>query len=190
MLAQQCSSSCERDTGSNGGSTYIIPGMTFTCSGLITRWTAGGVIDDNKFDANPRLQIWREMSPSSSTYNIVTEISLLSCNGGNIQDVTVDNNLYTCNLNDVVPVQPGDILGVHLSRVHQNYDRFAVFFSTNNAMLQTVYAYGGARSSFSSVSPGTDNIEQSLPLIALDVASNGNYDLLYYNPRPHRAAYG
>ena len=176
MLAQQCSSSCERDTGSGGGSTYIIPGMNFTCAGGITGWTAGGMIYDNNIDADPRLQILRELSPlsSTSTYTIVAEIALLSCSGGSII-VGVNNNLHTCSLNDFVSVQPGDILGVYLSRVRSNYDRFAVYFSTNNAMLQTIYVYDGARSSFSLDSPRADSMEQALPLIALDVVSNGMY---------------
>ncbi len=180
-LTRQCSSSCERDTGSSSGSTYIVPGMTFTCAGSITRWMAGGVPRYNGFDAVPKLEIWRESSPSSSLYNLVEEISLLECNGVSNKGTEIESNLYGCSLNTAVPVQPGDILGVHLTRVHQNRNRFAVFFATNTIPLQTVYAYEGSRTSFSLTSPGASSTEQALPLIALEVSPNGN------NPDHHIA---
>ena len=179
-LAQRCSSSCQRNTG-NQGSTYIIPGMNFTCNGEVRRWrvAASEIYYSGRSNRLPTLQIWREMPPSSSTYTLATEIPLVSCNGDNY-DVIIGNGVYECALNQPVLVQKGDILGLYLSRGHQNHDQIRVLFATGTVLLQTVYAYGGTRSSFSLDSPGTTRTEQALPLVTLDVASNGKYLISHY----------
>ena len=154
-----------------GGSTYIIPGMNFTCNGRISSWMAGGVTHFSS-RGDPKLQIWRESSPSSSTYTLAASISLLNCNGRRI--VVTSTNLYVCSFNGVgIAVQQGDIIGIYLTRTQPQHNQFRVFFSKSITSLQTIHAYGGNITSFSLNSPGSRSEEMAVPLITLNVISDG-----------------
>lgn len=181
-LSSTCSS-CTRDTGDSQGSTYIIPGMNFTCSGTISKWRAAGEIiyrESNGKSSNrlPMIQIWQS---NNNRFSRISEIPLLDCNGAAPMEVDIDTNVYECQLDVRVEVQQGSILGVYLARNHRSRDQFAVYFSTNpHVPLLNYYSYSGDASEQTlSSSAGI-----ALPLIALELIPDNGMSFPIYISLP------
>ena len=109
--------------------TQLIPDLNFTCDGIITQFTIGGlVIPDGTQD--PKIQIWRECPNQSGVYfkpvpDIPADVSV--CMGG-VKPLAV--GLYECTLNGAfrVQVQAGDILGLELPPTDDQ--DFEVYFTS------------------------------------------------------------
>ena len=184
-LAESCTGpSCEViDTGTDEeGLNLVIPGMRFTCSGTVIGWRVAGEIQDGRNrsrDAYPRLQIWRQEESSTDYYTSdELEIQLLNRNRRRVSN---SNNVYDCDLSgsERVEVQPGDILGVYLSRTHMNFGRFAVYLDTSSTSppLPTTFSAIDIQTSYPF---GDVDVQQAnrLPLVSLRVEQNGK---AYYN---------
>ena len=96
----------------------LIPGMNFTCNGIITNVTVAGELPPNQGHQGPRpvikLHVWKEDTSESGIYhksrNIVLSLDL--CIKRQL------NQVYDCQLPMMmqVSVEPGDILGIELPR--------------------------------------------------------------------------
>lgn len=144
--------------------------MSFTCLGTITKWrVAGELVQARNRDPPPQLQIWRQQQDENGYFN-AHSISLLECEEGMVPGMVPGNqNVYECDLSPGVAVEPGDILGIFLTRMHpQEMDsRFSVYFD-NNAVTPprlTTHEVRFPQTSF----PFGGSTTQTLPLVALQV---------------------
>ena len=142
--------------------TRIIPDMMFTCTGTVVKWRATGTYNNGR-SVNAMLNIWRERSDVSGTYDKVAIIELGTC--GSVQPTPV-NNVYECTLPESlrVSVQPGDIVGIEIAR--NNAYRFRLYFDNTNGG-PTNYVFNGQ---FSTVTLSQrDSTSQDQPQISLTV---------------------
>ncbi len=81
---------------------HIIPDITFTCSGTVTKWIVAANWQSD--EDLPEVQIWRETSTGSKMYAKIHGMTL---------PVGVESGpqIYEYNIS-AVDVQPGDILGM------------------------------------------------------------------------------
>ena len=159
-------------------STRLIPEMNFTCSGIITGYTAALRGHDQSGEHDPPIiiQAWRKNSSHPDFYyRTNTEIAIdeTLCVGGLTE---VNTEVFHCDLDKaigrVVSVQPGDVLGLQISeRSNDNITRlgFARVSSgpTNyNAMVEN-------QGLFSPTATSNVTINSELPQITLDIKSLG-----------------
>lgn len=153
---------------------YIIPEMTFTCSGNITGWTVGATWTQT-FNPQiiPELQIWRNELDSGSAYSRVASIQLNPIqptrliNGGYLK-----KRVFSNSFNTPISFRKGDVLGLMQSpqgqlRVHMT--------SFPYVSLPRNYIYTSSEN-FSNLHdvdlqlPMWTSIEMLRPLIALDIS--------------------
>ena len=136
------------------------------------KWRVGGIYVDGIENDIPRLQIWRP-DPMPSRYTIAREFPLLFSNGGT--RTALGNNVYEHQLPDVehFDVNPGDIVGIYLSRETGNYHYLRVFFENSAFGSPSVdyYSYFETQTEFI-LSGSTSN---GRPLVAFDVLCDGMY---------------
>ena len=145
--------------------TRIIPDMMFTCTGTVVKWRAAGIYDGRS--VNAMLDIWRERSSVSGTYDKVAIIELGTCGSGvEATQVTGFSNVYECTLPESmrVSVQPGDIVGIEIAR-QRDYN-FRLYFDDTNSG-PTNYVFNGQ---FSTVTLSQSaSTSQDQPQISLTV---------------------
>ena len=161
----------------NHGMTIIIPSMTFTGSGTIVKWRVGGIYVDGKDNDIPRLQIWRPdtSDPMPSRYTIAHEFPLLTSDGGT--QTALGNNVYEHPDVEHFGVNPGDIVGIYLSRENGQRRHLRVFFENSAFDSPSVdyYSYENLTTEFI-WSGSTSN---GRPLVAFDVLCDGMYSTDY-----------
>ena len=165
-------------TGGNHGRTFVIPSMTFTGSGTIVKWRVGGIYVDGKDkenDIQPRLQIWRPdtSEPMPSRYTIAHEFPLLTSDGGT--QMALGNNVYEHQLPNVehFDVNPGDIVGIYLSRENGNRRYMRVFFENIAFGSPSVDYYSYEHLTAEFIRNGSTS--NGRPLVAFDVLCDGMY---------------
>ena len=145
--------------------TRIIPDMMFTCTGAVVKWRAAGMYDSES--VNAMLDIWRERSGVSGTYDKVATIELGTCGSGvEATQVTRLSDVYECTLPESmrVSVEPGDIVGIEIAR-RRDYN-FRLYFDDTNGG-PTNYEFDGQ---FSTVTLSqSDSTSQDQPQISLTV---------------------
>lgn len=89
---------------------WIFPNLSFTCNGLLTKWTFRGVSARQDVGNNCRLllTIWRQ--DTQATY--ATLYRRISTTEDNIAGVKMDNQLLTYTMIIPAQVQSGDIVGI------------------------------------------------------------------------------
>ncbi len=132
----------------------IIPDITFTCSGTVTRWiVAANWQSDEDF---PEVQIWRETATGSGVYAKVHGMTL-PVGGKN------GSQIYEYNTAPV-DVQPGDILGM---------------FEPNGSWLKLYYTskYGPVNYYIGTTVPsvdfdiaGADGSTNDMPLVTVEIS--------------------
>lgn len=168
------------------GTTFIIPSMHFTCRGTITRWTVAGeiveVVNDRTRDQDmyPKLQIWRQQRLNEYSTRPALEIPLLTCNGDR---VTGTNNIYECFLSPGVDVQPNDVLGLYLTKADpmRMFSSFSVYIDSTSLRLMRIYSTSGTPTmlSIDNMNVGDFEVEEGLPLVALQVVTSNGITLNY-----------
>jgi hypothetical protein len=151
--------------------------MRFTGRGSIVRWRVGGnqIIGDQ--NENPRLQIWRPVSPGASTYEIAHELPLLAPNGGTFSGTqVVPNNVHEHSLSIAPRVEPGDIFGMFLSRRSGQQSRLDIFFEGSSSREVQYYRYTGTLTEFS----GDGDTNTSKPLVALQIVCDGMWKCIAF----------
>ena len=95
--------------------TRLIPDLKFTCDGIITRYTVGGVTSNGTKE--PKIQIWRESPNQCGAYfklakDIAADVRV--CEGNAPKKLST--GVFQCTLKEMfqVQVQAGDILGLEL----------------------------------------------------------------------------
>ena len=145
--------------------TRIIPDMMFNCTGTVVKWRAAGFYISGP--VNAMLDIWRERSGISGTYDKVATIELGTCESGvKATLVTGFSNVYECTLPESlrVSVQPGDVLGIELAR-NREYNFRLYLDDTNGGPMN--YQFNGQ---FSTVTLSqSDSTSQDQPQISLTV---------------------
>ena len=95
----------------------IFPNYQFQCCGNVTEWRVdvdpGGRMDDGQYTLN--LQVWRPSPTVDNTYNLVgyNRFPTLSLSGGGAVVISPSPG-------DYIPVQSGDVLGVHVESAKDN----------------------------------------------------------------------
>ena len=161
----ECTSGCSTRQQGSTITTRIIPNMMFTCTGTVVKWRAAGVF--NGGSVNAMLDIWRERSGVSETYDKNATIELGTCGSGvEATQVTGLSDVYECTLPESlrVSVQPGDVVGIELAR-NKDYN-FRLYFDDTNSG-PTNYEFNGQ---FSMITLSqSDSTSQDQPQISLTV---------------------
>ena len=102
---------------------WIMPSISFTCNGSVTKWIVGALWDNTGNDrTRPELQIWRMASTQPNTYFKV---------GGTLLSVNEEmDEVYEVSPTDPLELQSGDILGLYQPQASQT--RLIVYFDTNS----------------------------------------------------------
>ena len=158
---------------------HIIPGMTFTCNGYITRWTVGGSWTQSS-DPNiiPELQIWRSELDSGSTFSRVITAQLypvppvassnVILNGGQY----FRKHVFSNNFNPPVSVRKGDVLGLMVSPYGQftvQMTSFPYISLPRNYIYTSSANFSNLRNVDFQLSMWT-SVEMLQPLISLDIS--------------------
>ena len=155
-----------------GPSTRLIPEMNFTCSGIITGYTAA--LRDHSGDQDPIIQVWRKNTPQFGSYyktSIDIAIDNALCVGGLTE---VFSEVFHCNLNQNttrVSVQPGDILGLELPPGGINDDIRLAFARVSRGPTNYVFTKQGLLSPVALSSGTLMTHNQILPQITLEMGS-------------------
>ena len=154
FLADVSDCSCDTKEIGTSSTTWIVPGMSFTCSGTVTHWRAAGVFrTGGNAVINSILSVWRERSSEPGSYDRVGGIELRICGSG-VQSPLVmgTSNVYECTLpqSERVSVQPGDIVGIELSE--QTRARFRIYFDNDGGSPNYIFNQG---------SPQTVNLNEN-----------------------------
>ena len=150
--------------------TYLMPSLTFTCHGNITRWRVGG--RGGASTRSSRLQVWRPQLTDNSSYALVAMIPLPSCNGEGATAIASD--VYECELQVGVEVEPGDVLGMYL--FSRRLQQFRVYFDPRGTLQPATPTY--IQSDDPTVFSVEGEPELLLPLVALQVQPTGNANLM------------
>ncbi len=143
------------------GQQRIIPDISFTCSGTLTRWTVAGVGGGNANSPEPEVQIWRETSSGSGVYTKMNGMLLPRITGGS-------SVIYAFDATSPMDVQRGDILGL---------------FEPTDSWLQLYYTdqYGPVNyymDTDNAVTPptgdfnisGADGMMNDMPLVTVEIS--------------------
>ena len=136
----------------------IIPGIRFTCTGMLTKWIIGAQRTLTQSTNYPQLQIWRRSGSSNNLFDRI-----------NFSDITDLNATDDLNVYEYVPTPPlqfqtNDLLGL---------------FQPESADTQVYYQEGGGPQNYES---GVDSalsrftrsrrggeVDRDVPLVAVEV---------------------
>ena len=156
-----------------GPSTRLIPEMTFTCTGVITGFTAA--LKEQRGLEDPKIQVWRKnMSQPDSYYKINPDIAVdnAHCVGGLNE---VSSEVFHCILNQTtarVTVQPGDILGLEIPRGgSRDVDIQLGFAQVSRGPTNYVFTMQGLPLSSPAALSNSDLVSYELPQITLEIES-------------------
>ena len=140
----------------------IIPGIRFTCTGMLTKWIIGARRTLTQTTNHPQLQIWRQRS---STNNIFDRIHFSDITDLNATD---DLNVYEYIPNPPLQFQTNDLLGLFHSSCNANTQ--AVVYYLDGDGPQNQYALFGQNSASTIFNINNTQIATTeLPLVAVEV---------------------
>ena len=137
----------------------IIPGIHFTCTGMLTKWIIGAQRTLTQTNNHLQLQIWRRRSPTSNMFDRTNFSDITNLNA------TDDLNVYEYVPNPPLQFQANDLLGL---------------FQPRSADTQVYYQQGGGPqnsvrferdSAFMDFNTGDMGVTTTaeLPLVAVEV---------------------
>ncbi len=140
----------------------IIPDISFTCSGTVTRWIVAG--NERNDDNLPQIQIWRETFNGSGIYS-KEQAAFLPMRDESPSDIY--------EFNATMDVQPGDILGLFepddswLRLYYTNkYGPVNYYMETDNAVTPPTGDFDIS---------GADGTTNDMPLITLEFCKCSMY---------------
>ena len=137
--------------------TAIIPRLSFTCNGRITSITARIWRDNDYQRSDTFFQVWRAASVSSTIYNKIGEVQLLSDQVATNSNSCKEGNIILTG-NNTIEVQSGDVVGYY----HPPDARYRVLtIQTNGYRL---YQFSGSPDSVD-LNNNIDNDDRRQPLI-------------------------
>ena len=102
------------ETFSHSGEQWIFPNLRFNCYGVLTQWIFAGVPGQAATPCRVELGTWRP-DTFSTINNIYRQRSTTSTERNLVPHVQ-DGKIFTYELASLVPVEPGDIVGIELGR--------------------------------------------------------------------------
>ena len=146
----------------------IIPGIKFTCTGTLTKWSIGAqrTVTEATNPRHPQLQIWRLRQRSTNTYDRTTFSDITELNA------TDDLNVYEYIPNPPLEFRANDFLGLYQPRIR-------------HTEVEVYYQSGGAPHNFvrsNRDSPVTRNfrtggrVGNDLPLVTVEVNGKSGKD--------------
>jgi len=84
----------------------IIPGIHFTCTGVLTKWIIGAQRSLTQTTNHFQLQIWRRRRQTNNRYDRINFSDITDLNATN------DLNVYEYTSNPPLQFQPNDLLGL------------------------------------------------------------------------------
>ena len=143
----------------------IIPGIKFTCNGILTKWIIGAqrTVTEATNPRHPQLQIWRLKQGSTNIYDRTTFSDITELN------TTDDLNVYEYIPNPPLEFRANDFLGLHQP----------------DTQVKVYYQSGGGPRNFvrsNRDSPVTRNfktggrVDNDLPLVTVEVNGKSGKD--------------
>jgi len=140
----------------------IIPGIHFTCTGMLTKWIIGAQRTLTQTTSHLQLQIWRQRSQTTNTFDRTNFNDITDLN------TTNDLNVYEYMPNPPLQFQADDLLGLFQPRRTDTQE--VVYFqegggprnyaySNRDSPLTTYWTFGG--------------VNNDVPLVAVEVEING-----------------
>ena len=140
----------------------IIPGIRFTCTGMLTKWIIGAQRPLTQSTNHLQLQIWRRRSPTSNTFDRTNFSDLADLNA------TDDLNVYEYTSNPPLQFQADDLLGLFLPR--RTETQVVVYLQEDGGpQSYRRFFQNSALSSFTTSSRGV-RTDTDIPLVAVEVS--------------------
>jgi len=140
----------------------IIPGIHFTCTGMLTKWIVGAQRTLIRATNHLQLQIWRQRSPTSNTFDRTNFSDLTDLN------TTDDLNVYEYTPNPPLQFQANDLLGLFQPRSTDT--QAVVYYQVGGGPRNFARSSQDLPSSTYFTGGGVDN---DVPLVAVEVEING-----------------
>ena len=135
----------------------IIPGIRFTCTGMLTKWIIGAQRTLTQTTNHLQLQIWRRRSRTSNTFDRTNFNDLTDLNA------TDDLNVYEYTPNPPLQVQANDLLGLFQPRSTDTQ----VYYQEGGGPLNYASNEDSALSSFAIIV----GVDRDVPLVAVEINS-------------------
>ena len=150
---------------SNRGFTYFFDHLTISCNGTLANWTAAGKLVLERLDTRPTLIVWRPSPSNPHEYLALHRIPLLYCNGDLI--FPNSNRVYKCGLQQGLPVQAGDVLGMEIPYYSNRHHRFFPFLDESSRNLPQIHFIRGT--TLQNYLTSDDEPTRLLPLFSVDI---------------------
>jgi len=139
----------------------IIPGIRFTCTGMLTKWIIGAQRTLTQSTNHLQLQIWRQINSTSNMF--------YRTNFSNITDLnaTDDLNVYEYVPNPSLQFQANDLLGVF--QPLRADTQAVVFYQVGGGPRN--YAYSRSFPIAEYITGG--GVDNDVPLVAVEFELNG-----------------
>ena len=152
---------------------YVIPGLNFSCGGIITEWFLGAVVAGNanqQRDLYPELQLWRASDISNSTY--------IKVNNACLEGTSMITNLFTGLVNPPIRFQSGDFIGLFLPDASMGSadGRLRVYFLQDFGPVN--FEYPTSENTVNLL--GSSMTVSQLPLISLVIGNKIHYLVSLY----------
>jgi len=150
----------------------IIPGIRFTCTGVLTKWIIGAQRTLTQTTNHLQLQIWRQSSPTSNTFDRTNFSDLTDLNA------TDDLNVYEYTPNPPLQFQADDLLGLFLP--HRTETQVVVYLQEGGGPQS--YRRSNQNSALSSFTTSDGGVitDTDIPLVAVEVSGKPYIPITYF----------
>jgi len=145
----------------HGRQQRIIPGIHFTCTGMLTKWIIGAQRTLTQSISHLQLQIWRQSRQTNNRYDRINFSDLTDLNA------TDDLNVYEYVSNSPLQFQANDLLGLFQPRSTDT--QAVVYYQVGGGPRNFARSSQDLPSSTYFTGGGVDN---DVPLVAAEVEIN------------------
>ena len=140
----------------------IIPGIRFTCTGMLTKWIIGAQRTLTQTTDHPQLQIWRRRSSPTNIFDRIHFSDITDLNA------TDDLNVYEYIPNPPLQFQTNDLLGLFHSLCNVGTQAMVYYLERGGPWNYAHFGQVSALSSFN-IDDGRVFNTTELPLVAVEV---------------------
>ena len=150
----------------------IIPGIHFTCTGMLTKWIIGAQRTLTQTTNHLQLQIWRQRRRTNHRYDRIDFSDLTDLNA------TDDLNVYEYTPNPPLQFQADDLLGLFLPR--RTETQVVVYLQEDGGPQS--YRRSNRNSALSSftTSDRRVRIDTDIPLVVVEVSGKPYIPITYF----------
>ena len=141
----------------------IIPGIRFTCTGMLTKWIIGAQRTLTQSTNYPQLQIWRQSGSSNNLFDRINFSDITDLNA------TDDLNVYEYIPNPPLQFQTNDLLGLFHSPCSADTQAVVYYLEGGGPQSYVLFGQNSALTSFNIDSAQTQTVTAELPLVAVEV---------------------